>query len=60
MSAQKYSTQIERAFKLLKNKIILIDKKKFTKILNISKISITMLASFIGELQRPGIRKVQF
>ena len=31
MSAQKYSTQIERAFKLLKNKIILIDKKKFTK-----------------------------
>jgi len=31
MSAQKYPTQIERAFKLLNNKIILIDKKKFSK-----------------------------
>ena len=31
MSAQRYSTQIERAFKLLKKKIILVDKKKFTK-----------------------------
>lgn len=31
MSAQKYSTQIERSFKLFKKKIFLIDKKKFTK-----------------------------
>ena len=31
MSAQKYPTQIERAFKLTNNKIILVDKKKFSK-----------------------------
>ena len=31
MSAQKYSTQIERSFKLSNHKIVLIDKKKFIK-----------------------------
>ena len=31
MSAQKYSTQIERSFKLSNQKIVLIDKKKFIK-----------------------------
>ena len=31
ISAQKYSTQIERAFRLSNNKIVLVDKKKFLK-----------------------------
>ena len=31
MSAQKYSTQVERSFNLINRKISLFDKKKFNK-----------------------------